>query len=284
MTRLFSHEPMSFRRMPPGVKTLIVANVAFFIIRLIVRNDAMFDQHFGLVPEKVLAERWVWQPVTYMFVHGGFFHLFFNMFMLWMFGVAIETRWGAVEFLKFYFICGLSVALVKVLVGGAHSTIPLVGASGALFGLLVAFAMLYPDAVVYLYFFIPVKAAHMALLCGAMEFLLMFGQGNGGVDHFAHLIGLVTGYFYLRWWWELRNRLHAGLRRLLPSGFAPRPQRPAPGVSRPRAASAPSPSRPPEAGMEDVDRILDKILADGLGSLTEAERDIMRRYSDRMKH
>ena len=77
MTRLFSHEPMSFRRMPPGVKTMIIANVAFFIIRLIVRNDAMFDQHFGLVPEKVLAERWVWQPVTYMFVHGGFFHLFF---------------------------------------------------------------------------------------------------------------------------------------------------------------------------------------------------------------
>ncbi len=281
MTRLFSHEPMSFRRMPPGVKSLVVANAAIFVVGAIV--GPAFNQHFGLVPQKVLSERWVWQPVTYMFVHAGFFHLFFNMFMLWMFGMAIEARWGTSEFLKFYFICGLSVALVKVLVW-PHSTTPLVGASGALFGLLVAFAMLYPDAVVYLYFFIPVKAAHMALLCGAMEFLLMLGQGNGGVDHFAHLTGLVVGYVYLRWWWELRNRFHAGLRRLLPPGFAPRPQRPAPGVPRPRAASAPPPPRSPEAGMEDVDRVLDKILADGLDSLTEAERDIMRRYSDRMKH
>lgn len=281
MTRLFSHEPMSFRRMPPGVKNLVIANAALFVVGAIV--GPAFNQHFGLVPQKVLSERWVWQPVTYMFVHAGFFHLFFNMFMLWMFGMAIEARWGTSEFLKFYFICGLSVALVKVLVW-PHSTTPLVGASGALFGLLVAFAMLYPDAVVYLYFFIPVKAAHMALLCGAMEFLLMLGQGNGGVDHFAHLTGLVVGYVYLRWWWEIRNRLHAGLRRLLPSGFAPRPQRPAPGVPRPRAASVPPPPRPPEAGMEDVDRVLDKILADGLGSLTEEERDIMRRYSDRMKH
>jgi membrane associated rhomboid family serine protease len=236
-----------------------------------------FSQHFGLVPRLVLEERWIWQPVTYMFVHGGFFHLFFNLFMLWMFGMAIEAQWGTREFLKFYFICGLGVAVVKVLLW-PHSMTPLVGASGALFGLLVAFAMLYPDAVVYLYFLIPVKAAHMAILCGLMELFLMFSQGDRGVDHFAHLTGLAVGYLYIRWWWEIKLRFKAALLRLRPEAPAAKPRRPA----RPRRV----PPGPPEpsAGMEDVDRILDKILASGMGSLTEEERAIMRRYSDRMQH
>jgi membrane associated rhomboid family serine protease len=280
MTSLFSHEPLSFRRMSPGVKNLVIANVAVFIIRAIV--GPAFDLHFGLVPRQVLEERWVWQPFTYMFVHGGFLHLFFNVFMLWMFGMAIEAQWGTREFLKFYFICGLGVALAKLLVW-PHSTVPLIGASGALFGLMVAFAMLYPEAVVYLYFFIPVKAAHMAMLCALMEFCLMFGQsGGGGIDHFAHLTGIAVGYVYIRWWWEFKVKVKAALTRQVQEASSPKPRRPA----RPRPAPAPAPTeRPPSpSGMEEVDRILDKILANGMGSLTEDEREVMRRYSDRMKH
>jgi len=177
--RFFSSEPLNFGRMSPGVKNLVLANVAVFLVSAVVGHE--FIKLFGLVPRQVLQERWVWQPVTYMFVHGGFMHLLFNVFMLWMFGMPIEAQWGTREFLKYYFVCGLSVALVKVLFW-PDSPIPLVGASGALFGLLVAFALLYPDSVVYLYFFLPVKAAHMAILCGLIEFFSMLGQGGGRVD------------------------------------------------------------------------------------------------------
>ncbi|MDD5629275.1 MAG: rhomboid family intramembrane serine protease [Elusimicrobia bacterium] len=273
MTRFFSSEPLSLRRMSPGVKALVLANVAVFVVSVIAGGE--FVRLFGLVPRQVLQERWVWQPFTYMFVHGGFLHLLFNVFMLWMFGMTIEAQWGTREFLKFYFVCGLGVALVKVALW-PYSAIPLIGASGAIFGLLVAFAMLYPESVVYLYFFIPIKAAHMAILCGAIEFFMMLGQGNGGVDHFAHLTGLGVGYLYIRWWWVLKVRVKSAW-----SGLAApeaKPRRPA----RPSRAAQPEPERP--ASMEDVDRILDKILAKGLDSLTPAEREVMRRYSDRMKH
>jgi len=278
MTRFFSHEPLNLRRMSPGVKNLILANVAVFVVSLVAGPD--FNQHFGLVPHRVLADRWVWQPVTYMFVHGGLFHLFFNVFMLWMCGMPIEDQWGTKEFLKFYFACGLSVALVKIAVW-PHSTIPLIGASGAIYGLLVAFAVLYPDAVFYFYFFIPVKAAHMAILCGVIEFFAMLGQGRGGVDHFAHLTGLGVGYVYIRWWWAFKLRVKSALSDLA-AGAAQTPKR----VSGRPARSRGAPQTKPDAAasMEDVDRILDKILAKGLDSLTEAEREIMRRYSDRMRH
>jgi membrane associated rhomboid family serine protease len=279
MTRFFSHEPMSLRRMSPGVKFLVLSNVALFVVSSIV--GPAFVEHFGLVPRLVLQERWVWQPVTYMFVHGGFLHLLFNMFMLWMFGMAVEAQWGTNEFLKYYFVCGLSVALVKVALW-PHSAVPLIGASGAIFGLLVAFAMLYPESVVYLYFFIPVKAAHMALLCGAMEFFMMLGQGNGGVDHFAHLTGLAVGYVYIRWWFTFKIQVKAALTGLAAPRVQTSSKRMAGRSARPRGAPAPKPEA--SASMEDVDRILDKILAKGLDSLTDEEREVMRRYSDRMKH
>ncbi len=275
MTRFFSHEPMSLRRMSPGVKNLVLANVAVFVVSSIV--GPAFVKIFGLVPQQVLQERWVWQLATYMFVHGSFLHLLFNVFMLWMFGMAIEAQWGTREFLKFYFVCGLSVALVKVAFW-PHSAVPLIGASGALFGLLVAFAMLYPESVVYLYFFIPVKAAHMAILCGAMEFFMMLGQGNGGIDHFAHLTGLGVGYVYIRWWFTLKLQMKAALSGVAAPRAAAKPRRP----GRPRSAPQSKPDS--SASMEDVDRILDKILAKGVDSLTEDEREVMRRYSDRMKH
>ncbi len=270
MTRFFGHEPMSLRRMLPGVKALVVANVAVFLLSLLAGPE--FYRHFGLVPRLVLQERWVWQVFTYMFVHGGFLHLFFNLFMLWMFGMAVEGQWGTREFVKFYFICGLGVAAVALLIG-PNSPIPLIGASGAIYGLLVAFAMLYPDAVVYLYFFLPVKAAHMAILCGVVEFVAMATDATPGVARFAHLAGMIIAYVYIRWWWVLRLRLKSAFQR--PPFVA---------QERPVRRAKPQAERPIAASMEDVDRILDKILASGLESLTDAERAVMKIYSDRMQH
>ena len=158
MTRVFRHDPVDFRSLPPAIRLLMIANVVGFLIGLVVP-----DMHnlFGLVPQQVLFHRWIWQPITYLFLHGNLWHLIFNLFALWMFGMPVEAQWGERDFLKYYFLCGLGAAAAHLALA-PHSGIPVIGASGAVYGLLVAFAMLYPDAVVYLYFLIkkttPTKA------------------------------------------------------------------------------------------------------------------------------
>lgn len=279
MTRAFGHEPVSFRRMLPGVKVLVIANAVIYLLSLLAGPE--FFRHFGLVPRLVLQERWVWQVFTYMFVHGSFLHVFFNIFMLWMFGMAVEGQWGTRAFVKFYFICGLGVAAVALIIG-PHSSVPLIGASGAIYGLLVAFAMLYPEAVVYLYLFIPIKAAHMAILCGVIEFIAMATDATPGIARFAHLAGMVIGYTYIRWWWDIRIRILSALRRSMPRAPQSRANRSTPSAAR-RVSGAKETSSP-TASMEDVDRILDKISANGLESLSDEERAVMKIYSDRMKH
>ena len=276
MSQTFSHEPMSFRQMPPAVKLLIIANIAVFALSYLVGGK--FYDLFGLVSEHVLVDRWIWQLVSYLFIHGSFFHLLFNLFALWMFGMPVEKQYGEQGFLKYYFVCGLGAAAASVALS-PHSTIPVIGASGPVYGLLVAFAMLYPDAVVYLYFLIPVKAAHMAILFGLIEFFAGATSATPGVARFAHLGGMVTGYLYIRWWNTVKLRSKAFWR-----DWRGGSEEPAPRARRPSRRAAQLPAADQSAGMDEVDRVLDKILVSGLESLTPEEREIMRRYSERMKH
>src|SRR5581483_11117195 len=131
----------------------------------------------------------------------------------------------------FYFICGLGAAAASIGLS-PHSTVPVIGASGPIYGLLVAFAMLYPDAVVYLYFLIPVKAAHMAILFGLIEFFAGTSGATPGIARFAHLGGMVTGYLYIRWWWVAKVQMKALWGRVVGGAPAARPAR--------RAAAAPA--------------------------------------------
>jgi membrane associated rhomboid family serine protease len=272
--RIFGHEPISFRRMPPVLRALIVANVCVFGLSYIV-GDRFYDL-FGLVSDHVLRDRWLWQPFSYLFVHGGLTHLLLNLFALWMFGLPVCDQWGESEFLKYYFLCGLGAAAAQLALA-PHSGSPIIGASGSIYGLLVAFAMLYPDAVVYLYFLIPVKAAHMAILFGAIEFFSAASSGSSGIARFAHLGGMATGYLYIRWWWVLKVRAKAFLRGAAPGALLPRP---GPRGDRRRV------SLPEETGqtpMEEIDRILDKILVSGMESLTAEEKAVMRQYAEKIK-
>lgn len=266
MTRVFRHDPIDFNSLPPGIKALMAACIAGFALSWVVPDAPRL---FGLVPSRVVEDRWVWQVVTYLFLHGGFLHLLFNLFALWMFGMPVESQWGRSEFLKFYFLCGLGAALTSIALD-PHSTAPVIGASGSVYGLLVAFAMLYPDAVVYLYFLIPIKAAHMAILFGLVEFFTGMSGSTPGVARFAHLGGMVTGYLYIRWGMVVKLRLKSLFRASLPEIPAP------PAGRKPRRVGTPVAA--PEDAMAQVDRVLDKILAKGLDSLTEEEREIMRRY------
>jgi hypothetical protein len=155
--------------------------------------------------------------------------------------------------------------------------IPVIGASGPVYGMLVAFAMLYPDSVIYLYFLFPVKAKHMAIIFGLLEFFAGASGSTPGIARFAHLGGMVTGYLYIRWWWVIQIRakaLWSDVRERGPRLPASRPDR---RPERPRRAPEPLVEDP----MAEVDRILDKILASGLDSLSDEERTIMKRYSDK---
>jgi membrane associated rhomboid family serine protease len=141
----------------------------------------------------------VWQLVTYMFLHAGITHVLFNMLTLWMFGLQLERDWGTRRFLKYYFYCGIAAGVCVLVVNmllGYWGTVTL-GASGAIFGVLVAFGVMYPDQTVLMYFLFPIKAKYLVMIFVAIELLLTFGP-NTGVSTIAHLGGAAFGFVYLK--------------------------------------------------------------------------------------
>lgn len=189
---------------PKGVKWLLIVNIAVYIAYFFgIRAGLgyLFDP-FGLVPSQVLGVFAVWQLVTYMFLHdpGGLTHILFNMLTLWMFGADLERSWGTRRFLKYYFLCGIGagvcVVIANLLFGNIHTRT--IGASGAIYGLLLAFGMMYPDTTVLFSFLFPIKAKYFVLIMGAISFLLTFGSTGSGVSHVAHLGGMLFGYIYLK--------------------------------------------------------------------------------------
>jgi membrane associated rhomboid family serine protease len=186
---------------PPGVKWLLISNITVFVVNFFA---ALFLEHdpfrlFGLVPQEVLQSGCFWQLFTYMFLHGGFFHIVFNMFALWMFGITLEGDWGTRRFLQYYFLCGIGAALCVIAVSiPAHELMfRTIGASGAIYGLLLAFGVLYPDTPILFSFLFPIKAKYFVLIFGAIEFMSSFDRGSG-VSHIAHLGGMLFGLVYLK--------------------------------------------------------------------------------------
>jgi membrane associated rhomboid family serine protease len=184
-----------------AVKQLLIANVVVFLLTAIVPEIVRW---FGLTPAAVFGAGWLWQPLTYMFVHEGVFHILFNMLMLWMFGVDLERTWGTTFFTRYYFICGLGAAAAMLLVsllpiraGDLFYTATTVGASGALYGLLVAYGLLFPDRPILLLIF-PVAARYAVMILAAIQLYFTVTAFDAGVAYLAHLGGLVTGYFYLK--------------------------------------------------------------------------------------
>ena len=178
-----------------AVKFLILANVTIFAAQTMFGLDYTLIRYFSLIPAAFFSGS-LWQIVTYMFLHGGFTHILFNMIALWMFGSALERTWGSQEFLKYYFITGIGGGLCYVMFN-MGSGIPTVGASGAIYGLLLAFGVLFPNEKIYIWGILPMKAKYFVLLFGGIEFFASFNSGSG-VAHLAHLGGMVVGYIYLK--------------------------------------------------------------------------------------
>jgi membrane associated rhomboid family serine protease len=196
----------------PAVKFLLITNTAVFFLQLFLSNDLLFL--FGLVPARVWQNFYVWQLFTYQFLHGGLFHLLFNMLALWMFGCDLERRWGSQFFLKYYF--------VSVVGGGILNTLflpgqvaPSIGASAGIYGILLAYGLIYPNQIVYFYFLFPIKMKHFVWIIGGIAFYSSIASGQGGIAHLAHLGGMLFGYLYLRGGnpWD-RLRLYLDQRRL----------------------------------------------------------------------
>jgi membrane associated rhomboid family serine protease len=186
---------------PPAVKWLIIVNTVIFV--LIYLSPAELKGQttvlFALSAVAAVKNLYVWQLVTYMFLHASITHILFNMLTLWMFGMQLERDWGTRQFLKFYFYCGIAAGVcvlgVNMLLGYWYT--PTVGASGAIFGLLVAFGVMYPNQTVLMYFLFPIKAKYLVMIFVAIELLLTFGP-NSGVSTIAHLGGAAFGFVYLK--------------------------------------------------------------------------------------
>ena len=188
----------------PAVKALILANVALFVTGWFIERTAgiRLDSFLGLRPVAVVEGFQLWQPVTYLFLHGGFLHIVFNMLALWMFGVELERTWGTRFFLKYYMVTGVAAGFTVIagslIFGGNSYVIPTIGASGAVYGILLAYALYFPNRPIYLYFVFPVPAKYFVMIVGAMAFFAAADGAGSGVSHAAHLGGLVAGFVYLK--------------------------------------------------------------------------------------
>lgn len=254
------------RPRPTTIKSLIIINLAVWVLLALTQTDRLIFPYFGLVPRLVWSRFMVWQPITYLFLHAGFWHVALNMFVLWMFGSELEREWGGAAFLRYYLITGVGAGLVTVLLS-LNSPIPVVGASGAIYGVLLAYGLAYPNRDVYLYFMFPVKVKYFVGFLAIMAFLASLQPGVSTISHLTHLSGMVIGWFYLK------SGSRASLYRL--------GQRVANLQQERQVRKDFLEDQEDELLRQQVDQILDKISTSGYANLSEEEQDVLYRASIR---
>jgi membrane associated rhomboid family serine protease len=237
----------------PFIKVMLIANVAVFILQ------AMYPQvtrALGLVPGEFFSDfpNRLYQPLTYMFLHGGFGHILFNMFVLWMFGTEIERTWGSKSFGRFYILAGLAGAILTLIVHSSQPH-PTIGASAAIYGVLIAYWMMFPNRMLYIYFLFPVKVKWA--IPGMMLLGFLFSGGN--IAHMAHLGGIIFAFLYLKTDWR-KGLFSSRIKNL-------RYKRKQVKLEKNRQQA--------EDIMKKVDAILDKINEVGIENLSKAERKFL---------
>ena len=248
----FSYKPALFT---DAIKILVSVNFGIFLLQTIARTEGMFFPLFGLVPKMVWSEFMLWQPFTYLFFHGSIWHVLINMFVLWMFGSELERLWGKEHFLKFYFVTGVGAGLVTMIFG-LNSMTPIVGASGAVYGVLLAYGLTYPNRTVYLYGIIPIKSLWFVIGIGVIAFMSSF-DNISQISHLTHLSGMVIGYLMLKRPVRFNDLWFTIRKRTLEFKIKHEEKK----ISQHQAIE------------REIDRILDKINREGFDSLTEEEHD-----------
>lgn len=258
----------------PWVQRLLIANGAVFVLQLATQHQ--LTEQLMFVPAYTLLRPWT--ILTYMFAHGDFMHLLFNMLGLFFFGPPLEARWGSREFLKYYLICGLGGAALSF--AFAFNS-PIIGASAAVYGIMLGFAMNWPDQPIYIWGIFPVPAKILVIIMAVMTFYSMMGTPGDNIAHAAHLGGFAVGFIYLKMHrpggglTDWRRKLQKRRMRVVHT----EPERgPAPKAAAGATRTAPA----PDIKLDELDRILDKISTQGMQSLTSDERrmldEVSRRY------
>lgn len=293
-----------FRLFPPVIRWLFIVNAALYLfVDLLLAPftidgiplagpNGLFGHYFSLWPFG--ANFLPWQIFTYMFLHAGFFHLFFNMLMLWMFGMELENIWGGKKFIRYYVLCGVGAALANLLVAPLIGQVgPTVGASGAIFGVLIGFGMLFPDRPVYIYFLLPIPAKYF--IGGLIALDLIYGVAGtaDGIAHFAHLGGAAVGFalvlaerrgFQPGGWW---SKMSGGLRNPFSNSMRFENRQGTRSEVRDARFYDVKTGKKMDDGerkisQEVIDSILDKIGTGGYQSLTEEEKRILNEASKKM--
>jgi len=248
-------------RMPPitpAVKWLLMINAAVFVLQMFA--DRIMLQWFSVYPASVFMALQPWRIITYQFLHGGFFHLFFNMLVLYFFGPLLEGIWGRRKFVTFYLVCGAMGGIVYpllVLTGVIRDAAAMVGASGAIYGMLAAGAVLFPHVRVLFMFIVPMSLRTLAIVLAAVSILSFAGGHNAGGEA-AHLAGMAAGLVYVLGWPRLEGRLQ----------------------SQRKGSWARKAAREREFQTE-VDRILGKVHESGISSLTMKEKKVLKEATQR---
>ena len=261
----------------PVVKRLLIANAVAFFVTLIVGPSFVYDW-FGFQPDRVFVRPW--GAFTYMFVHGGFFHVFVNMLALFFFGPPLEARWGGREFFRFYVFSGLGGVALSFLFA-PHAAV--IGASAAVYGVMLAFAMNWPDSPIYVWGIFPVKAKWLVAFFFVVSLFGAFGEPGGPVAHFAHLGGLAAALLYLKMDWRAADkldRLKKSTRKVRRLAIVPRDREDEAEESRRTEGWSQADER---RLLDAVDRVLDKISDQGMASLTSEERRILDEAARRRK-
>ncbi len=252
----------------PSVKKIIIFTTAIYIIQLMANIIApgFIETTFGINHIGFIHQFKLWQPLTYMFLHGNFFHIFFNMFALWMFGSDLEELFGSKYFTKFYLYsgtgAGLCIALMNYYIFDNYGYSPItIGASGAIYALLLAYGMIWPNREVLLYFLFPIRMEYLLLIFGAIEFFgtLSSANGDGGnISHIGHLGGLITGFVLLKskFWYQKKAQFNPFSSLFRNYRLARHKKRIEERIK----------------AKEIIDTLLDKITRYGYGSLTPEEK------------
>jgi membrane associated rhomboid family serine protease len=297
------YSPTGFRVLPTIVKHLLIINVLMFLAYItLTRFHIDLNDILGLHFFKASDFR-IYQLVTYMFMHGNFGHLFFNMFALWMFGNTLENIWGSKRFLLFYMVCGIGAGLCQELVQyiqyatslAQYETVNMsgriismdsylnlmttVGASGAIYGLLLAFGMMFPDSRIYLYFLFPIKAKWFVIGYAVLELILGF-QGVDNVAHFAHLGGMLFGLLLILYWRKHPAGPDKNFRKLKDI-FQSWKRKSQMKYTRYEEVYDKMPRSDEDYNYQkakkerDIDAILDKVAKNGYDSLTKEEKEFL---------
>lgn len=303
MSNYYRPAGFGFSFFPPVIKNLLIINGVIFFLQLLMQGITFqgipgtyyLDHWFALNP--IGSNFQIWQLITYQFMHGSFTHILFNMFALWMFGMEIENLWGSKKFLYYYLLCGVTAGLFQIFLTPILTGLaaPTIGASGAIYGVMIAFALIFPDRYIYLYFFLPIKAKYLITFLIVIEFFAI--SPGSSIAHLAHLGGAFAGFIFVLLDKNTNAPIKGIFRGSSGSFRTKKPFNPFGGISdafKHRNENVQDAKfyeindegkedEKSEISQEQIDKILDKISQSGYQNLTEKEKKVLFEASKRMR-